>query len=110
MALDHAPQPGPTGRLYIEIAPGICHGRVLVPQNRPRTTLLGKGADPGKVVISAAQNAKSAGGTFFTSTVQVSGDAFQADNLTFENTAGNNGQAGSHHGAIGPCHLDRVAR
>ena len=93
MALDHAPQPGPAGRLYIEIAPGIYHERVFVTQNRPRTTLLGTGADPGQVVISAAQNAKSAGGTFFTSTVQVSGDAFQADNLTFENTAGNTGQA-----------------
>ncbi|HTZ58575.1 MAG TPA: pectinesterase family protein [Acidobacteriaceae bacterium] len=93
MALDHAPQPGPGGRLYIEIAPGIYHERVFVTQNRPRTTLMGTGADPGKVVVSASQNAKSAGGTFFTSTVQVSGDAFQADNLTFENTAGNTGQA-----------------
>jgi pectinesterase len=93
MALDHAPQPGPAGRLYIEIAPGIYHERVFVTQNRPRTTLIGAGIDPGKVVISASQNAKSAGGTFFTSTVQVDGDAFQADNLTLENTAGNTGQA-----------------
>jgi pectinesterase len=86
-------QPGPTARLFIEIGPGIYHERVFITQNRPRTTLLGTGADPSKVVISAAQNAKAAGGTFFTSTVQVSGDAFQADNLTFENTAGNTGQA-----------------
>src|SRR5580700_9087878 len=46
MALDHAPQPGPKGRLYIEIAPGIYHERVFVTENRPRTTLLGTGADP----------------------------------------------------------------
>jgi hypothetical protein len=44
-------------------------------------------------VITTRAKCESAGGTFFTSTVQVSGDAFQADNLTFENTAGNIGQA-----------------
>jgi pectinesterase len=93
MALDHAPQPGPAGRLYIEIAPGIYHERVFVTQNRARTTLVGTGTDPEKVVISAAQNAKNAGGTFFTSTVEVNGEGFEADNLTFENSAGNTGQA-----------------
>jgi pectinesterase len=93
MALDHAPPPGPSGRLYIEIAPGTYHERVFVTQNRARTALIGTGTDPGKVVISAAQNAKSAGGTFFTSTVEVNGEGFEADNLTFENTAGNTGQA-----------------
>jgi pectinesterase len=93
MALDHAPQPGPAGRLYIEIAPGIYHERVFVTQNRARLALIGTGTDPGKVVISASQNAKSAGGTFFTSTVEVNGEGFEADNLTFENSAGNTGQA-----------------
>jgi pectinesterase len=93
MALDHAPRPGPAGRLYLEIAPGIYHERVFVTQNRARTALVGTGTDPGKVVISAAQNAKSAGGTFFTSTVEVNGEGFEADNLTFENSAGNTGQA-----------------
>ncbi len=93
MALDHAPAPGPSGRLYIEIAPGTYHERVFVTQNRAGTALIGTGTDPGKVVISAAQNAKSAGGTFFTSTVEVNGEGFEADNLTFENTAGNTGQA-----------------
>jgi pectinesterase len=93
MALDHAPQPGPAGRLYIEIAPGIYRERVFVTQNRARTALVGRGTDPGQVVISASQNAKSAGGTFFTSTVEVNGEGFEADNLTFENAAGNTGQA-----------------
>jgi pectinesterase len=93
MALDHAPQPGAAGRLYIEIAPGTYHERVFVTQNRPRTTFIGTGPDPGKVVISAAQNAKSAGGTFFTSTAEVNGEGFEADNVTFENAAGNTGQA-----------------
>lgn len=93
MALDHASQPGSGGRLYLEIAPGIYHERVIVTQNRPRTTMIGKGAQPGDVVITASQNAMSAGGTFFTSTAEIYGPEFEADNLTFENTAGNTGQA-----------------
>jgi pectinesterase len=93
MALDHAPDPGPTGRLYLHIAPGIYHERVFVTQNRTRTTLLGTGTRPEDVVITASQNAKSAGGTFFSSTVEVTASDFIADNLTFENAAGNTGQA-----------------
>jgi pectinesterase len=93
MALDHAPEPGPGGRLYLEIAPGVYHERVIVTQNRPRTTFLGAGQKPSDVVITAAQNAKSAGGTFLSSSITVDGEAFQADNITFENTAGNTGQA-----------------
>ncbi|MGA7159173.1 MAG: pectinesterase family protein [Acidobacteriaceae bacterium] len=93
MALDHAPQPGPNGRLYIQIAPGIYHERVIVTQNRPRTTMLGTGKTPNDVVITASENAKTAGGTFFSSTVEIYGAAFEADNLTFENDAGHTGQA-----------------
>jgi pectinesterase len=92
-AMDHAPQPGPRGRLYVQIAPGTYRERVFVTQNRPRVTLIGGGTDSSQVVISASQNAKSAGGTFFTSTVEVNGEGFEADNLTFENAAGNTGQA-----------------
>jgi len=93
MALDHAPDPGPDGRLFLHIAPGVYHERVFVTQNRPHTTFLGLGATPEDVVITASQNAKSAGGTFFSSTVEVAGAGFEADNVTFENSAGNTGQA-----------------
>jgi pectinesterase len=93
MALDHAPQPGRGGRLYIQIAPGVYHERVIVTQNRPRTTMLGTGTNPGGVVITASQNATTAGGTFFSSTVEVYGPEFEADNITFENAAGHTGQA-----------------
>ncbi len=93
MALDHAPEPGPGGRLYLEIAPGVYHERVMVTQNRPRTTFIGTGARPDDVVITASQNAKSAGGTFFTSTAEINGDGFEADNVTFDNAAGATGQA-----------------
>lgn len=92
-AMDHAPQPGSSGRLYIHIAPGTYAERVMVTANRPRTTLLGDSAHPDKVIVSAAQNAKSAGGTFFSETVDVEAPEFQADGITFENTAGATGQA-----------------
>ena len=93
MALDHAPEPGAGGRLYLEIAPGVYHERIMVTQNRPRTTFHGTGKKPDDVVITASENAKSAGGTFFSSTAVISSDGFEADNITFENGAGNTGQA-----------------
>ncbi|HEY8996738.1 MAG TPA: pectinesterase family protein [Edaphobacter sp.] len=92
-ALDHHPWPGQGGRVYIEVAPGTYHERVIVTQLHPNVTLIGKGQKPEDVVITNSLNAKQAGGTFFTQTVEVNGDGFQADNLTFENTAGNTGQA-----------------
>jgi pectinesterase len=91
-ALDHAPE-APHGRIYIEIVPGTYHERINVTQNRPRVTLLGLGKDPSEVVITASQNAKMAGGTFFTETAEINGDNFEADNVTFANEAGPTGQA-----------------
>jgi pectinesterase len=91
-ALDHAPE-APHGRIYIEIAPATYRERIHVTQNRPRVTLLGLGKSPADVVIVASQNAKSAGGTFFTETAEINGDNFEADNVTFSNDAGNTGQA-----------------
>ena len=93
MALDHHPFPGPGGRVYIEIAPGTYHERLNVTQNHPNITLVGMGRAPQDVVITNSLNAKQAGGTFFTETVEVDGAAFEADNVTFENAAGNTGQA-----------------
>jgi pectinesterase len=51
------------------------------------------GKSPADVVITNSLNAKQAGGTFFTHTVEINGTGFEADNITFENTAGNTGQA-----------------
>ena len=93
MAMDHAPDPSPGGRLYVHIAPGVYRERVWVSRRRVRTTFLGTGKDPSEVVITAAKNAAASGGTFFTQTVEVTADDFQADNITFENSAGNTGQA-----------------
>jgi pectinesterase len=92
-ALDHAPEPGAGGRLYIEIAPGTYRERIYVSQLRPRTTLLGMGSDPSQVVITSAENPHAAESTFFTETTEILANDFQADNLTFENTAGPTGPA-----------------
>ena len=98
MAMDHHPFAGlgPNGkpsRVFIEIQPGTYHERVIVTQNHTNITLVGMGATPADVVITNSLNAKQAGGTFFTETVEVNGSGFEADNLTFENAAGNTGQA-----------------
>lgn len=98
MAMDHHPfagigPDGKAGRVYIEIAPGTYHERVIVTQNHTNITLLGMGKTPADVVITNSLNAKQAGGTFFTETVEVNGAGFEADNITFENAAGNTGQA-----------------
>ena len=98
MAMDHHPfagvaPDGKPGRVFIEIAPGTYRERVIVTQNHTNVTLLGMGKSPADVVITNSLNAKQAGGTFFTETVEVNGAGFEADNITFENTAGNTGQA-----------------
>jgi pectinesterase len=98
MAMDHHPSAGvgPDGRpsrVFIEIEPGIYHERVIVTQNHSNITFLGMGRSPEDVVITNSLNAKEAGGTFFTETLEINGDGFEADNLTVENTAGNTGQA-----------------
>jgi pectinesterase len=92
-AMDHHPFAGPGGRVYIEIAPGTYHERVIITQNHTNITFIGKGKSPEDVVITNSLNAKQAGGTFFTETVEINGAGFEADNLTFENAAGNTGQA-----------------
>ena len=79
--------------MIIEIAPGVYHERLNITQNHPNITLLGMGKSPGGVVITNSLNAREAGGTFFTETVEVDGAGFEADNVTFENAAGNTGQA-----------------
>ena len=92
-ALDHHPFASPGGRVYIEIAPGTYHERIIITQNHPNITLIGMGKSPEDTVITNSLNAKQAGGTFFTETVEINGPGFEADNLTFENSAGNTGQA-----------------
>ena len=91
MAIDHAPYVPEGQRLNIEIRPGTYKERLVVPQDRPRTTFLG--TDAAKTIITAAMSAKEAGGTFLSSTVDVQGAEFHAENITFENTFGVGSQA-----------------
>lgn len=92
-ALDHHLFATNGGRVYIEIAPGTYHERVIITQNHANITLVGTGKSPEDVVITNSLNARTAGGTFFTETVEANGAGFEADNLTMENAAGNTGQA-----------------
>ncbi|HEY4382422.1 MAG TPA: pectinesterase family protein [Acidobacteriaceae bacterium] len=91
-ALDHHPFATPNangtpGRVFIEIAPGTYHERIIVTQNHANITLLGTGKSPADTVITNSLSESQAGGTFFTETAEINGAAFQADNLTFANTA-----------------------
>jgi pectinesterase len=91
-AIDHAPAEG-DGRLVIAIRPGTYRERIVVPQDRPRVTLLGLGKDPASVTITYNMSAVLAGGTFLSSTVDAEGSEFEASNLTIENSFGPGSQA-----------------
>jgi pectin methylesterase-like acyl-CoA thioesterase len=91
-AIDHAPLES-NARLIIAVSPGVYQERVVVPEDRPGVTLLGLGKDPAATVITYSMSAAAAGGTFFTSTVDVEGRGFEASNLTIENSYGPGSQA-----------------
>jgi pectinesterase len=80
-----------TARLIIEIRPGIYHERVRVPHDRPRVTFLGQDAQ--STIITFGVGAKDVGGTFFSATVDINADEFEAQNITFENSYGTGTQA-----------------
>lgn len=90
-AIDHAPFVPEGQRLNIEIRPGTYRERLVVPQDRPRTSFIGENA--ATTIITAAMSAKEAGGTFLSSTVDVQGAEFHAENVTFQNTFGVGSQA-----------------
>jgi len=80
-----------TARLIVEIRPGIYHERVRVPRDRPCVTFLGQDAQ--STVITYGLGAKDVGGTFFSATVDINADEFEAQNITFENSYGAGTQA-----------------
>ena len=80
----------------IHIQPGVYKERVVVPYAKPFLTF--RGDDPGTTVITNNSHAGLPGpkgpiNTFATQTVFVQANDFTAENLTFENSAGNRGQA-----------------
>jgi pectin methylesterase-like acyl-CoA thioesterase len=67
----------------ISIAPG--NYREVVVITKPNLQLRGAGADPRETVIVFDKSAGSTGSTFRSATVEVRGDGFYAENLTFAN-------------------------
>ncbi|MCX6630977.1 MAG: pectinesterase family protein [Candidatus Solibacter sp.] len=80
----------------IHIQPGVYKERVVVPYGKPFLTF--HGDDPLTTVITNNSHAGLPGpkgpiNTFATQTVFIQANDFSAENLTFENSAGNQGQA-----------------
>jgi len=62
-----------------------------VPHDRPGVTFLGQDAQ--STIITYGVGAKDFGGTFFSATVDINADEFEAQNITFENSYGTGTQA-----------------
>jgi len=67
----------------IELQPGEYREKVTIA--KPNVRLVGKGARPQDVVVVWSDGAITAGGTFKSFTMNVSGDGFRAKNLTVQN-------------------------
>ncbi len=96
-AVDAAPDYIKQGEVRILVKPGIYREKVVIPPSKEKLHL--EGLDPLTTIISWDDYADRPGstgypmGTSATSTVYVYPDDFLAENLTFENTAGEVGQA-----------------
>jgi pectinesterase len=83
--------------VVISIKPGTYKEKITVPKTKPFVTF--KGDDAKTTILTNDWNAKHVGpegkevGTFGSSSVLVQAPDFVAENVTFENTAGNTGQA-----------------
>ena len=81
----------------IAVKPGVYKELIYVQQERRYIKLVGE--DPKTTIITMNLHANLPGadgkpiGTFRTPTVQIDGDGFSAENITFENSAGPVGQA-----------------
>jgi pectinesterase len=94
-AVDAVPTGGADASV-IHLRPGTYKGRVTIPKGK-RVTL--RGDDAATTLITFDLNANMLGddgkpiGTFRTATVMADADDFVAENVTFENSAGDHGQA-----------------
>jgi pectinesterase len=85
------------GRVVIQIKPGRYKERVIVPRSKPFITFQGEGAKT--TVLTYDWNARHVGpegrpvGTSGSYSTKISGRDFVAEGITFENTAGDTGQA-----------------
>ncbi|HKF49653.1 MAG TPA: pectinesterase family protein [Terracidiphilus sp.] len=78
-ALDVAPA---TGGLVL-VAPGTY--REVLTISKPHITLRSANPDAGKAIVVNDRSAGTAGGTLHSATVNVTGDDFTAENITFQN-------------------------
>jgi len=84
-------------KIVIQIAPGTYRERIVVPKSRRFVQF--KGADAEQTVLTFNLSARMLGadgqeiGTFRTPSVTIEADDFCAENVTFENSAGDVGQA-----------------
>jgi pectinesterase len=84
-------------RIVIEIKPGTYKERLEIPKNKPFITF--KGEDAKTTILTFDWNAKHIGpegkevGTGGSYSTKINGKDFVAESLTFENTAGDTGQA-----------------
>jgi len=78
-AVDAVPADGGT----LELAPGEYREKLEIA--KPNVRLIGKGKRPQDVVLVWSDGAITAGGTFKSASVNVSGDGFRARNLTIQN-------------------------
>ena len=79
-ALDAAPKEG--GALVL-VAPGTY--REILTIDKPNIHLRSANPDPSKTIVVNDRSAGANGGTLFSATVNVTGDNFFAENITFEN-------------------------
>lgn len=78
-ALDVAP---PTGALVL-VAPGTY--REILTITKPHITLRSANSDARKTVVVSNRSSGTAGGTLHSATVNISGDDFTAENISFQN-------------------------
>src|SRR5215207_9937134 len=81
-------------RTVVHIKPGTYQGPVVVPKGKTNVTF--EGEDAKTTVLTYAKNVNDPipeGVDKFNPCTQVQADGFRAENVTFENTAGDRGQA-----------------
>lgn len=85
----------PYERIHILIKNGVYHEKVFIPSWNTKISLIGENRD--STIISYDDHFKNIdkgrNSTFYTPTLEVQGNNFEAENLTIENTAGPVGQA-----------------
>jgi pectinesterase len=98
-AIDAVPAENPHP-VVIEIKPGVYKEKLAIDRHKPMVTLHGVDADPAKTVLTNDWNASFVPpaatqpvGTSGSASTNVEATDFTAENLTFENSAGDKGQA-----------------